>query len=339
VDKSRAKDDEGKITKAEMTQKKDEVICPLVFKVTSRMTDETSGLSKANATNYDLTWLTTVQLDESGPGCWRSAPMLQLNEEGKKILEETGSYMQLKDEHVATKKGVKQWRSYALEFYKELERMRNEGLITWEENAWYFTHEAGQKKLGEFLQMVLDGKARAHKVSWENRFGKMVDLSWEDLKAKHPDIYGGAKKAQPEAEEAEMSDEGQIQQIAAPSLDDEDGPSGDELTQIEETEPELQEQPDEVAAATATETPIAEIEKLREEDEEDDGDDRAVVTVFVDSSKERIDTTAESVVWKGSDGDDHQAFLIELEDGSEYWLELGDHDVNGRQYRVKLGDE
>jgi hypothetical protein len=54
--KTRATDDDGKIRRATEQQSKDEVICPLTFKLTGA------------AVNYDITWLSTVQLDEDeGP--------------------------------------------------------------------------------------------------------------------------------------------------------------------------------------------------------------------------------------------------------------------------------
>lgn len=101
-----------------------------------------------------------------------------------------------------------------------------------------------------------------------------------------------------------------------------------------------------LAEETVTETPEVIAETKIQEPETAPEDLKTVTArVFVDSSMEKIHTDCESVGWKGDDKEQHQAFLVEIPNYREMWLEpginlIGNH-ITGEMYRIDvvIGEE
>lgn len=323
--KTRAKDENDKIVRASSTPDKNEIICPLTLKLTG------------GAVNYDITWLSTVDLGD-GPGCWKSTPNN---------------------------------RSHTDQFRAAIKSLRARDIITWDEMAFYFTHEQGKQAAQTYVSHVVSGEPykllsgreiqlKAHKRSWgpnperepdKSRFHKMGGISFDALKDKFPDLYAtqAQKKTTTPTKQAVEVEEPEVIQTAAVDLEMDDvveldqeptpvdmqDPSDDELNELE-NEVEMEEEPEEetVAGVTALEEGI-DLDSVA--DLGDDSDDHSVARVFADSSFEKIHTDCEGVEWKGSDGEMHHAYLIEMPNsGEEYWLEAGKHTINGETIIVEL---
>lgn len=120
--------------------------------------------------NYDVSWSTTMDLTGDGPGCWRSAPTV---------------------------------RPFTDAFYAYLDEKREAGKIPWQEQAYYFTHAQGVMYCKRYIQMRLDGKAKANKKSWGNKFaaftvkwsedlnlhGMEAPVTMDDLAEAYPQLY------------------------------------------------------------------------------------------------------------------------------------------------------
>lgn len=247
--------------KAEMKDKED-VICPLVLLVTRKE----FGQMNAGAVNYDIAFQPTIQLGDALVGAWRSAPQLQLTEEGKKVRETKG-YRALGEEHIVLKGKSPQARKHSLAFYRLLEEGKEKGTFSWEEDCYYFTHEEGIEARKQYEKGVLDGEIKGNKRSWEGRFAELTGVSWEQLQEKHPDIYGTAKKTESETAEPEMSGEDEttpegdptpeaIEEAAAEIEQEEIEHSGEGLDKDDDLAQDAEETA--VAATSATEETIDE---------------------------------------------------------------------------------
>lgn len=257
---------------------KNEVICPLVLMVTKK-----ANPMKAGAVNYDLSPSPTIQLGDNEPGAWRSAPQLQLTEEGQQIRSEQG-YSALTDEHIVKKDGVPQARSHSLAFYKLLEEGKKKGTFSWDEDAYYFTHEEGIEARKQYEQMVLSGETKARKRSWENRFEKLTGVKFEELQEKFPEVYKSSTK-NAKVETQEKSEETEMQGEDATEATPTDEPTADQLQEIEQTKAESDET---VAAITATEETLeSEAEVVVEDwtpwDSYDSDDDASIVNKLSDT--------------------------------------------------------
>lgn len=245
--------------KAEMKDKED-VICPLVLLVTRKE----FGQMNAGAVNYDIAFQPTIQLGDADVGAWRSAPQLQLTEEGKKVRETEG-YKALGEEHIVLKGKSPQARKHSLAFYRLLEEGKKKGTFSWEEDCYYFTHEEGIEARKQYEKGVLDGEIKGNKRSWEGRFAELTGVSWEQLQEKHPDIYGTAKKTETETSEPEMSGEDETTPEGDPTpeaiaeanaeIDEEIEHSGEGLDKDDDLAQESEEETA-VAASSATEETV-----------------------------------------------------------------------------------
>lgn len=284
-----------------------EVICPLVYHLANV------------AVNYDLTWQPetkiTVMDDDGGvirevTGVWKSNPVL---------------------------------RGHTQAFQRELQRMRESEEISWNESAYYFTHEEGVKARKSYENEVLHGRIKAHFASWgpnpkrakdKSRFHKFTGVTYEELTKKFPDLYNSrsttsTKLKGEEKEDAEPVSQEKAQVEETSERDPVIEPTNEELAQIDEEA--------KVAAATAPEATIEDL--IGEASAEDELDDHDVIPLYVPSeiAAERIDVKNESIVWQDEDGHEHQAYLMPLpEINTEMWLEAGEHLISGVKYSVRI---
>lgn len=177
--KERARDEGGNILKADHIPSAKEVICPLVYRLTG------------GATRFDLAFQSTMSLGDNKPGCWRSAPQITLKEEVQEALQKGDiTWMDVTENDIKQdSKGMKSARSYAIQFYQTLYQLKNAGKITWEQNAFFFTHEAGVKARESYQHDVLTGKTKANRRSWigdvndpeKPGIGFFAGVTWDQL--------------------------------------------------------------------------------------------------------------------------------------------------------------
>lgn len=94
-------------------------------------------------------------------------------------------------------------RGHAIAFYEEVERLRNEGLIAWTKNLYYFLEEEGVKAYQEYLEAVREGKVRTSARSWREQFAANAGITFEELEKKYPQLYGKVKMTDETAERLE----------------------------------------------------------------------------------------------------------------------------------------
>lgn len=305
VTAERARDEDGKVQRANETPDKNEIICPLTHKLTG------------SAVNYDITWASTIDLGE-GPGSWKSTP---------------------------------QKRGHSEAFYDEIAKMKEDGRIKWDANAYFFTHSQGVAAREKYEQSVLEGKRKANKRSWENRFEAFTGVSFEDLEKKFPELYKRAtstyiskeKKLEmitaavdqghmdtdaiakftgldaetvakllvaQKQEKEEVKAEEEVQSFVAPSLDDVAEPTVDDIAEIEE---EIEEAEAEEEVAPASAAAVAEIEA----DSDDDVDDHSTVVLHLSGYDEHPERMAEDTFMRYTSKHDVQYYEVELP-GMEY---------------------
>lgn len=262
-----------------------------------------------SAVNYDVTWTTTIDLG-NGPGAWKSAP---------------------------------QQRGHSDAFYEKLKEMREQGQITWEESAYYFTHEEGVAARKKYEQLVLAGKVKANKKSWNNRFEGFTSKSFDELVKEFPDLYSTTTPRAKKAESTEETKPVETTRAAPAALDlDDIEPSEDDImaasdeteqeSEIEASlEPESEEDKAEIAAVETLERPALDLDQLGEPDMSEDYKDfegrktsEISAEVFKDATWEKIDTKCEAVRWKSTaDNEHHTAFLVDIPEFREVWVEKG----------------
>lgn len=283
-----------------------EVICPLIFKLT--------GL----AVNYDLTWQPETKITVE-------------NQDGSTESEVTGVW---KSNPVV--------RGHTDIFQREMQKMRESEDISWNESAYYFTHEEGMEARKAYEKEVLEGRIKAHITSWgpnpkkandKSRFHKFTGVGFEELKEQFPEVYSSrpGSSAKPETEEKEEKEPVHVIQEKVEIKAVVEEPSETDLTEIQEEE--------KVAAATAVEDTIEELVKEQASDQ-DDQDEHDTLVLFVPEgiASERIDTQNESLGWLSSDGEQMQAYLMEVPECgiSEMWLPEGKITINGVNIEVRV---
>lgn len=339
--------DADKETKARLKERQQpdrkDIISPVVLEVTG------------DAANYGCTPLTMtsyedVEGEKHEDFVWKDAPMITLTDEGKKILSE-GGWKAVTDEHIALDdKGQKKARGHSLAVYKWIEHLKEIGEINWSEDAYYFTDEEGQEAEATYMTHVISGEPftladgtevvlKANGRSWKNRFAAKSGVSWEELQAKHPDVYGSKKKEEAKEAEEEIDEvpltQQQVQaeeQMVVKDDDEEDdddefeatAPSAESLSRISEAEVAM--------AATATVDDMMAVANAAEED--DMGDDHSITKLRLSNFDEAEELKSDSFLWNIG-GELVRYYEIELPDiDTVMFLPAGVHQIEGHTYEL-----
>lgn len=180
--KQQAVDEHGKVMKAAAIPSVKEIIDPFVYKLTG------------GAVRYDVTFHSTMSLGNNEPGCWRSAAQITLIPSTRDALDKGDvTWNDITEKDIAVDgKGQPKARGYALLFWQTLERLRGEGKLGWEENAFFFTHEQGIKAREAYQSDILTAKRKANRRSWvgdangdpdKPGIGQFANVTWEQLEA------------------------------------------------------------------------------------------------------------------------------------------------------------
>lgn len=306
---------------------KDEIICPLVLKVTNGR----------GAVNYDLTWLSTTMIKQGVVGCWRSAPQSRPHAEPfYKALE------QLKEDGQIPK----DWNAFyftheqgiaAREKYVQLVLT---GKVKANKKSW--TNRFRQSRFaGVEYEDLMEGKH----ITDEKKAEEFGFDSVEDAQKHFKALYSAStpRKAKEIIEsEKPTLDESALQ--ATDDLLDSIEPDDSEILSMttsndEETEEEAEaedlagEQVYEVAGTTVAESDIAGIETLRPELELDE------VEVNLGPFDEFQELLTDAFMVKDS-GEEKKLYLFQAPHNEElYCLPEGRHLIDGCLYNIQVEGE
>lgn len=181
--------EEGQEKKAEQPSDEDhkKIICPLTLAATTKIN------RKPLAVNYTCTPETTMELDECGkPGGWYSSPKGRNHEQ---------AFIKELDRRKALPKDDPEFIDWT-----------NDGEVA-DVDGYYFSQEEGEKAREKYERMVLDGQTtledgtvievKGNAKSWRNKHAGFTGVTWEEVQARHPDLYKTSTTSKKEEKAAE----------------------------------------------------------------------------------------------------------------------------------------